>query len=197
MPDPGHLVRARNAQRNAMRFFNEGNDVHATLNASLALSSSILALTEMMEKRGTPLPAEDAPAGSASGDATPPVWDGLSKPPIGARVQLRDDLWGKRGEVIETQGELVVLAIVRWDGDSTPRTVGMSSLVPEAEAKPTRYGEKRVVLRRADEVLEGTLYSLDYFADEPPLIEVDGLPTLTSTAWRLRGWTILDRNEHL
>lgn len=63
-----------------------------------------------------------------------PIWDGLSRPPVGARVQLRDDHpWGKRGTIVESINAESGMAHLEWDGDRTTYLVHWRALTPERE----------------------------------------------------------------
>lgn len=138
MPDPGHLTRARNAQRNAVDALNAGDNDRAHFWALQGVTAAMSAAIEAMERM------------------TPP-----------------------RGDV----------ACPHWSPGRITMRTGCTAC--EAERREVRYGEKRVILRRADELLEGVMYCTSP-ADEPPVIEIDGMQTLAQSIWLARGWSILD-----
>jgi len=75
-----------------------------------------------------------SPKASAAPEPPRPVWDGMSRPPVGARVQLRDDHpWGKRGTIVESISAESGMAHLEWDGDRTTYMVHWRTLTPERE----------------------------------------------------------------
>lgn len=67
---------------------------------------------------------------SAAPEPKRPVWDGMSKPPIHARVALKDDLWNKHGVVVGVVTER--FADILWDTETRVRVnIPTENLVPE------------------------------------------------------------------
>jgi len=57
MPEPGHLVRSRNAQRNATTAYNDGDMARAEFWAHMSVASALCAITESLDRPPRPTPA--------------------------------------------------------------------------------------------------------------------------------------------